>query len=284
MLYRELVAELEAQFAEAGIESARADAELLIAHCLELTRSELAVKIIMDESIEESSLGSIRDLAKRRADREPLQHLMGKAFFRNLELAVGPGVFVPRPETEGVTQIAIDALKAVPSAQPIAVDLATGSGAIALSLATEVPHAKVFAVELNPDSIKYTAANFARYAPVNGELREGDLATAFDDLANQVDVLISNPPYIPNDMIPIYPEVVKFDPAMALYGGNDGLDLVRTVAERGLLLLKPGGTLVVEHADIQGEAVRGILETAGYRQVRQHRDFNLRDRAVSAIR
>ncbi|MFM6980698.1 MAG: peptide chain release factor N(5)-glutamine methyltransferase [Micrococcales bacterium] len=284
MKYRELVDQLDAQFAAAGIDSSRADAELLIAHCADLNRSDLAIKIIMDEELDASILETILELAARRAQREPLQHLTSKAYFRNLELWVGPGVFVPRPETESVTQLAIDALKALASPSPIAVDLATGSGAIALSLATEVPYAKVFAVELNPDSIKYTAKNFERYAAENGELREGDLRFAFDDLAGQVDVLISNPPYIPNDMIPIYPEVVKFDPAMALYGGADGLDLVREVAKRGQLLLKPGGTIVIEHADIQGEGVRGILEAEGFRQVTQHRDFNLRDRAVTAIR
>lgn len=284
MKFRELVEQLDEQFEAAGIESARADAELLVAHCTKLNRSDLAIKIILDESIEDSALAKITALADRRAAREPLQHLTGKGYFRNLELTVGPGVFVPRPETEGVAQIAIDALKAVASPQPIAIDLATGSGAIALSLATEVPHSKVYAVELNPESINYTEANFARYAPENAALREGDLADAFDELAGQVDVLISNPPYIPEAMVPIYPEVANYDPPMALYGGEDGLDLVRTVADRALLLLKPGGTIVIEHADIQGEAVRGILEAKGFRQVRQHRDFNLRDRSVSAIR
>ena len=284
MKFRELVEQLDEQFAAAGIESSRADAELLVAHCAELNRSELAIKIIMDESIEAATLATIRSLATRRAAREPLQHLTGKAYFRNLELAVGLGVFVPRPETEGVAQLAIDALKAVPGPEPIAIDLATGSGAIALSLATEVAHAKVFAVELNPDSIKYTAENFARYGSANAELREGDLEFAFEELFGQVDVLVSNPPYIPQDMVPIYPEVANFDPAMALYGGTDGLDLVRVIAKRGLQLLKPGGSIVLEHADIQGDAVREILEAEGYRQVSQHRDFNLRDRAVTAVR
>lgn len=284
MKFRELVEQLDQQFATAGIESSRTDAELLVAHCAELDRSELAIKIILDESIEDVTLATIAALAARRAKREPLQHLTGKAYFRNLELSVGPGVFVPRPETEGVAQLAIDALKAVANPNPIAIDLATGSGAIALSLATEVTHAKVFAVELNPDSMKYTRRNFERYASENAVLSEGDLAVAFDELAGQVDVLVSNPPYIPEAMIPIYPEVANFDPAMALYGGNDGLDLVRVIAKRGLMLLKPGATIVLEHADIQGEAVRGILESEGYRQVRQHRDFNLRDRAVTAVR
>lgn len=284
MKFSELVASLEVQFAAAGIESSRADAELLVSFCANLSRSDLAIKIILDEVASAELLAAIEPFAMRRSNREPLQHLTGKAYFRNLELEVGPGVFVPRPETESVTQIAIDALKAVATENPIAVDLATGSGAIALSIATEIAHSRVFAVELNPDSLKYTRANFARYAPENVELSEGDLRVAFDELAGQVDVLISNPPYIPEAMVPIYPEVANYDPAMALYGGEDGLDLVHAVADRGLLLLKPGATIVIEHADIQGASVRGILEAKGYRQVRQHRDFNLRDRAVSAIR
>ena len=285
---RELLSELTAKFEGAGIESAQADAELLVADVLQMNRGELTVAVITNQAISAEQTARVETLAAKRAERVPLQHLTGKAYFRNLELSVGPGVFVPRPETEGVAQLAIDALRAVASETPIAIDLATGSGAIALAMATEVTNVKVYAVELSDDAIGYTRKNFERWSPAGSanaaELRHGDLATAFDDLFGQVDVLVSNPPYIPSAMVPIYPEVHLHDPALALYGGEDGLDLIRVISQRGLKLLKPGATLVIEHADQQSQAVVELLKNDGWRQVRDHKDFNLRDRAVTAIR
>jgi release factor glutamine methyltransferase len=195
---------------------------------------------------------------------------------------VGPGVFVPRPETEVVTQLAVDALRAIGSESPIAVDLATGSGAIALSLAVEVPNAKVFAIELSEDALQYTRVNFADLAP-DAVLVQGDLVDAFPDLDGTVDVLVSNPPYIPEAMIPIYPEVHLHDPGLALYGGLDGLDVVRNVDSAAKRLLRSGGTLIIEHADMQGEAVRELLLASRWRQVRTHKDLVGRDRATTAL-
>ena len=289
-----LLSGLADQFQAAGIESARADAEILTADILALSRGELAVQAITGFQVSQSNLERIQALAARRAERVPLQHLTGKAYFRNLELSVGPGVFVPRPETEGVVQIGIDALKlAVKSAeqrtiaveQPIAVDLGTGSGAIALALATEVPQAKVYAVELSDEAMPWTTKNFAKYgAPVGAELRQGDLSDAFQDLNGKVCVVVSNPPYIPNAMVPIYPEVHLYDPALALYGGDDGLDLIRKVSQTALRLLVSGGTLVIEHADIQSPAVVQLLLADGWNHVQPHQDFNQRFRSVSAVR
>jgi release factor glutamine methyltransferase len=179
--------------------------------------------------------------------------------------------------------LAVDALKAVPSDNPIAVDLATGSGAIAISLAVEVPNAQVFAVELSEDALVYTKQNFAKYAPT-ATLVQGDLADAFPELNGQVDVLVSNPPYIPDDMIPIYPEVHLHDPSMALYGGADGLDLVRKVEASAKRLLRKGGALVIEHADMQGDAIRELILNLGWRQCSTHKDLSGRDRATTAIR
>jgi release factor glutamine methyltransferase len=212
-----------AQFEKAGIESFQVDAEILLGFVLGLSRGELQVKAINGEDLDQADEIKYLELVEKRAERFPLQHLTGVAHFRQLELKVGPGVFVPRFETECVTQIAIDVLRAVPSENPIGVDLATGSGVIALSIATEVPHAKVYAVELSEEALKYTRENFARYAP-EATLVQGDLADAFPELNGKVDVLISNPPYIPDAMIPIYPEVHLHDPSIALYGGSDGLD------------------------------------------------------------
>lgn len=269
-----------ATFEQAGIESALADAEILLGHLLNLSRGELQSKVITDEEF--SLVEEFEALVAKRAERFPLQHITGVAHFRRLTLKVGPGVFIPRPETEVVTQIAVDALKASGSAEPIAVDLATGSGAIALSLAVEVPNAKVFAIELSDDALKYTTQNFADLAP-EAVLAQGDLADAFPELNGTVDVLVTNPPYIPDEMIPIYPEVHLHDPSLALYGGADGLDVVRKVDEAARRLLRSGGSLIIEHADMQGEAVRELLLASGWRQVRTHRDLVGRDRATTAL-
>ena len=267
-------------FAKAGIESAAADAEILLAHILKISRGELQAKAIIDSDFEQTEI--YQELVEKRAQRIPLQHLTGVAHFRRLTLKVGPGVFVPRPETEVVTQLAVDAIRNAGSEEPIAVDLATGSGAIALSLAVEVPNAKVFAIELSDDAMQYTRVNFAELAP-DAVLVQGDLADAFPELNGQVDVLVSNPPYIPDQMIPIYPEVHLHDPSLALYGGADGLDVVRKVDEAARRLLHAGGTLIIEHADMQGEAVRELLLASGWRQVRTHKDFVGRDRATTAL-
>ena len=277
------------KFEAAGIESARADAEILIAHILGLSRGELLVKAITGFQVSPSDLERIKDLVSKREQRVPLQHLTGVAYFRNLELQVGPGVFVPRPETEGVAQLGIDALNLAVAALSdktpvIAVDLGTGSGAIALAMATEVPQAKIYAVELSSDAMPWTTKNFATYGtPVGAELRQGDLADAFPDLNGKVSVVVSNPPYIPDAMVPIYPEVHLHDPKLALYGGQDGLDLIRKVSVTARRLLLTGGTLVVEHADIQSQAVVQLLLADGWNNVQAHQDFNQRFRSVSAV-
>lgn len=271
------------RFEEAGIESAKADAEILASFVLDISRGELLSKTITEDSFSEEESMKYEALVAKRAERFPLQHLTGFAYFRALELKVGPGVFVPRFETEVVTQLAVDALKAVASDSPVAVDLATGSGAIALSLATEVPYSKVHAVELSVDALVFTRENFARYAPT-ADLRQGDLTDAFQDLNGLVDVLISNPPYIPDEMIPIYPEVHLHDPSLALYGGSDGLDLIRKVDSTARRLLRPGGSLIIEHADMQGKAVQELLLASGWRLVATHKDLAGRDRATTGIR
>jgi release factor glutamine methyltransferase len=267
-------------FVKAGIESAAADAEILLAHLLNISRGELQAKAFTDSEFSETKIYT--DLVAKRAQRIPLQHLTGVAHFRRLTLKVGPGVFVPRPETEVVTQLAVDALRVIGKESPIAVDLATGSGAIALSLAVEVPNAKVFAIELSEEALKYTRVNFADLAP-DAVLVQGDLVDAFPELNGTVDVLVSNPPYIPDEMIPIYPEVHLHDPSLALYGGADGLDVVRNVDSAAKRLLRSGGTLIIEHADMQGEAVRELLLASGWRQVRTHKDLVGRDRATTAL-
>ena len=281
MLLRELLNHAAARFVLAGIDSAQNDAELLAAWALGISRSELQTKLIFDEEIDEVAAGPLIVAFARRQQREPLQHITGRAYFRNLELTVGLGVFVPRPETELIAQLAIDALKADPSNQPVAVDLGTGSGAIALAMATEVPHAQVFAVEKSAAAYEFAKQNFAKYSKIEN-LLQGDMADAFQELIGKVSVVASNPPYIPNDAVPRDPEVQQYDPALALYGGDDGLDLIRIISARAKELLHPGGFLVIEHADSQSKQVCELLLADGWVQVSAHQDLTFRDRAVSA--
>ena len=272
------------QLARAGIESADVDAELLIGHVLGLSRGQVQAKAATGSVLSDTDAASIRALVARREAREPLQHITGRAPFRNLELAVGPGVFVPRPETEQVVQFAIDALWAVPSEHPVAVDLGSGSGAIALAMATEVPHSVVYAAENSPEAFPWTTRNFAESGAANAHLVFADLADAFAELDGTVDVVISNPPYIPAEAIPRDPEVRLFDPAHALYSGADGLDAVRQVSRTGLRLLHRGGTLVLEHGELQAADIAALLRADGWTAVASHRDLLGRDRATTALR
>ncbi|MEY4296715.1 MAG: hypothetical protein RL016_561, partial [Actinomycetota bacterium] len=195
---------------------------------------------------------------------------------------VGRGVFVPRPETESVAQLAIDALSAAQTPEPIAVDLGTGSGAIALAMAVEVPTAKVFAVEKSTDAFPFTRKNFEKYEHTGARLVLGDLRDEFAELNGTVDVVASNPPYIPVDAIPRDPEVRDYDPNLALYGGADGMDVIHLVSATASRLLREGGYLVIEHADNQGEQVRQLLLADGWHEVQKHQDLTGRDRSVSA--
>lgn len=269
---------------EAGIADAAVDAELLAAHVLQCGRGELAAAAIRGDTMADAALARFEALIARRAAREPLQHLTGTAPFRHLDLQVGPGVFVPRPETEVLAQLAIDALMAAASPSPIAVDLGTGSGAIALAMATEVPHSRVFAAEKSPEAYAWARRNFDRVGAHNATLVLADLAEAFPQLAGTVSVLASNPPYVPDAAIPRDPEVRLFDPPLALYGGADGLDVVRVLSGVGLALTHPGGLIVLEHGEWQGEAIRDVLSRDGWRAAATHPDLTMRDRVTTALR
>ena len=268
----------------AGVPSPRADGELLISHVLGISRGAVQAKAITGEVLGAEDLIAVTELVERRAAREPLQHITGRAPFRSIELAVGPGVFVPRPETEGVAGIAIDALRSAASPQPIAVDLGTGSGAIALAMATEVPHARVYGVEVSPLAFVWTKQNFRESGATNATPVFTDLAVALPELDGTVSVVISNPPYIPRAAIPRDPEVRLFDPEIALYGGDDGLDVVHQVSATGLRLLHSGGTLVMEHGELQADAIAAVLESDGWTAIARHRDLLGRDRATTALR
>src|SRR4051794_2031323 len=270
---------------EAGVDSPDHDAQVLLAHVLGVERSQLPLV----DDVPPPVAVEYDALVARRAVREPLQHLTGTAWFRHVELLVGPGVFVPRPETELLAGWAVEAALEVVStgstdqkaAGAVVVDLGTGSGAIAKSLAHEVPTARVHAVELDEAAHAWAARNLAG---TGVDLRQGDLADAFDDLAGTVDVVVSNPPYIPHEAWEsVAAEVRDHDPELALYATGDGLDTIRVVAQRAALLLRPGGVVGVEHADAQGESAPAVFSGAGrWEQVRDHRDLAGRPRFLTA--
>lgn len=270
--------------AGAGVPNPRVDAELLVGHVLGMSRGAVQAQAAVDASLSIQDSLAISELVERRASREPLQHITGRAPFRSLDLAVGPGVFVPRPETEFVAQFAIDALRAVPSATPIGVDLGTGSGAIALAMATEVAHASVYGVEVSSRAFFWTRQNFRESGADNARAVFADLADALPEFDGTVDVVISNPPYIPSGAIPRDPEVRLFDPEIALYGGEDGLDVVRQVSTTAKRLLHRGGLLVLEHGELQAEPIAALLAQDGWSAVAHHRDLLGRDRATTALR
>lgn len=268
----------------AGVPSPRVDVELLAAHALGGTRADVHAAAVLGRPAPDG----LADLVARRAARVPLQHLTGLAPFRDLELRVGPGVFVPRPETEQVAQVAVDAAAAVAAerSEVLVVDLCTGSGALALAVAHEVPAASVHAVELDADAHAWAARNVAAAVGVTVHLVRGDARTALRELDGTVDVVVANPPYIPPDAVPVDAEVRDHDPGVALYGlGPDGLEVPRGVVGAAARLLRPGGTLVMEHAEVQAEAVRALVAATGaFAHVRTAPDLVGRDRMVVAVR
>ncbi len=270
--------------ARAGVPSPRADAELLLAEILQLSRGALAAHAVKGTVLASNHAELFARHARRRADREPLQHITGKAPFRARELSVGPGVFIPRPETEQVAQFAIDALLAVPTERPRGVDLGTGSGAIALAMATEVPHAEIWGIEVSAAAFEWTTKNFRDSGATNATALHGDLADAVPELDGLIVVVISNPPYIPTDAVPRDPEVALHDPEIALYGGTDGLDVVRQVSTTARRLLHSGGLLVIEHGELQAAQIGELLRADGWNAVSSHQDLLGRDRSTTAIR
>ncbi len=276
----EALAFAKEKLASVGVPSPDADAHWLLAHATDSTRAELLTNITFDLVLTQEQITEFNLSLEKRLRRIPLQHITGTAAFRSLELAVGPGVFIPRFETEQVTQIAIDFLNSLP-ARPKAIDVGTGSGAIAISLAKET-NAEVYAIELSASAVDYAKANIEANA-VDVKLLEGEFELLLPT-HRDLDLIISNPPYIPVSAVPQDPEVRDFDPELALYSGEDGLDAIRALIELALLSLRPGGMLVLEHADGQSDLVRELLLEAGYGAVSVHPDPTGRLRAVSAIR
>lgn len=272
----EAVREATAVLAAAGVPSPRVDAELLAEHLLGIGLGRLRALLLGDTPVP----AGYADLVAERARRIPLQHITGVAHFRYLALAVGPGVFIPRPETESVVQLVIDRLQGME--HPKVVDLGTGSGAIAGSIAHEVPGAEVHAVEFSEFAHAWAAKNLL---PLGVQLVRGDLRNALPEHNGSFDVVVSNPPYIPAEAIPNEPEVALHDPPEALYGGGaDGMELPTAAAASAARLLLPGGYFVMEHAEVQAGWIAGMLSRTGlWTEVTTHPDLNGKERATSAV-
>lgn len=270
-----LLEEAVASLTQAGVPSPQVDAELLLAHVMGLPRAMLRSRAKPQEPQRRAYL----ELVEARARRVPLQHLTGSAAFRYVDLEVGPGVFVPRPETELLAGWAVEQAQA--REVPVVVDLCTGSGAIALSIVHEVPTARVHAVELDEGALSWAERNLLG---TGVDLRQGDAFDAFADLDGTVDVVVCNPPYIPLEAWEsVAPEARDHDPVLALWSGEDGLDAMRRLEETAWRLLRPGGVVGAEHADAQGGSAPAVF-AGRWRDVVDHDDLAGRPRFVTATR
>jgi release factor glutamine methyltransferase len=270
-----LLAAAASSLAAAGVASPRVDAELLAAYVLGVGRGRLA----LIDGIRDSEARRLLDLVSERARRIPLQHLIGTAAFRHLELAVGEGVFVPRPETELLAGWGI--AHTAPGAT--VVDLCSGTGAIALSVADEAAPGRVIAVERSPAALAFLRRNTAGTAveAVAGDVTDPALLS---DLRGAVDVVLCNPPYVPEGSA-VPPEVAEHDPADAVFGGSDGLAVIRPVIALAAALLKSGGVVGIEHDDRHAAAVPGMLRANGrFVDVEDHQDLSGRPRYATARR
>lgn len=260
----------------AGVPTPRVDAELLLADLVELPRSRLFALDEVDDVVAKRFEAAVA----RRAVREPLQHIVGRAPFRRIELFVGPGVFVPRPETELLVDAVLPQLRS--RAQPLVVDLCAGSGALSLAIADEVPGARVVAVEADAAALEWLRRNAVGSAV---EIRPADVRdpAALDDLTGAAAAVVANPPYVPRSTT-VGPEV-RADPDVAVFAGPDGLDVIPHVVARAAELLGPGGVVAIEHDDSHRKAVPALLEQDGrFEAVADHDDLTGRPRYVTARR
>jgi release factor glutamine methyltransferase len=268
---RALLAQVTDRLAAAGVASPRVDAELLAAHVLGVPRGRLLIA----EPPAPEQKQALDDLVARRAAREPLQHLVGTAVLGPVEVAVGPGVFVPRPETETLLERALDLLRG--RDHPVVVDLCTGTAALALAIAHERPDADVHAVEIDPDALTWARRNTTG-SRVTVHAADVTVPGVLAELTGAVDVVTCNPPYVPEGT-PVPPEV-HADPHVAVFGGADGLAVVRPVATLAHRLLRGGGAVALEHDESHPAAVRDVLVAAGFTQVRTSEDLAGRPRVT----
>jgi release factor glutamine methyltransferase len=275
------LAEATTALERAHVPSARVDAELLAAHVLGIERSRLALA----QELEPDRYSWYCELVDARATRVPLQHLTGAAPFRHVLLAVGPGVFVPRPETELLVEWGLTWLRgAGHDGKPIVADLCAGSGAIGLAVATEYPAATVFAVESDPTALRWLRRNAYGHqvSVVDGDVTDPKTLAELD---GSVDLVLCNPPYVPEVSAPSLPAEVSHDPHGAVFAGVDGLDVIRPLVPRLATMLRRGGAVGIEHDDTQSIVVSALLHNDGhFEQLRTHHDLNGRPRFTTAVR
>jgi release factor glutamine methyltransferase len=271
------IMEAERILADAGVASPRADAELIAAHVLDVPRGKLMLTPLVDRQVIEA----IGSLVHQRAKRIPLQHLLGWAAMGAVTLEVGPGVFVPRPETEQLLEWGLAFIKG--RQNPLVVDLCTGSGALALAVAAERPDAEVHAVEIDHTALAWARRNMDD-SPVRLHLGDVTDPGLFTELDARVDLVLCNPPYVPiGTEVP--PEVGEHDPFNAVFSGSDGLTVIRSVVNLAARLLKPGGGVAIEHDDTQRESVPELLSTRKVlTSVEDHDDLAGRPRFATAVR
>lgn len=279
------VIEATAELERAGVPSARVDAELLAAHLLGVERTRLGLVPLVDPSV----IDEYRKLVARRAERVPLQYITGTTAMGSISLEVGPGVFVPRPETELLLAWALAHLEASGLRAPVVLDLCTGTGALALAIAHARPDATVHAIELQPQALAWARRNADRRreagdTPIN--LVQGDVTdrALLTELEGSVDLIVSNPPYIPEGAV-LDPEVADHDPHTALFGGADGLSVIKPMVNNIARWLRIGGAVGVEHDDTNGTQVADLFRARRvFDQVVEHPDLAGRPRFVVAHR
>ena len=281
LTFKEFLRGGKEQLSAAGF--AEVEAEILLAHTLGISRMDLhnpltvenALTAIGDMAIVEETFWELLD---RRCAHEPLQYLTGVAYFRHLEIKVGPGVLVPRPESELLVESVLTYIEKLSGAVSV-VDLGSGSGALALAIATEAPHTHVIAVEKSPEAIYWLKENVS-FIDEKVRILESDVATALDGV--KCDVVIANPPYVP-DSQELPRDVAEHEPAIALFGGVDGMKAPRLFISTASRLLKEGGFLAIEHHEEQGPAIADVL-SADFTDILLHQDLTGRPRFTTAVR
>ena len=281
LTFKEFLRGGKEQLSAAGF--AEVEAEILLAHTLGISRMDLhnpltvenALAAIGDMAIVEETFWKLLD---RRCAHEPLQYLTGVAYFRHLEIKVGPGVLVPRPESELLVESVLTYIEKLSGAVSV-VDLGSGSGALALAIATEAPHTHVIAVEKSPEANYWLKENVS-FIDEKVRILESDVATALDGV--KCDVVIANPPYVP-DSQELPRDVAEHEPAIALFGGADGMKAPRLFISTASRLLKEGGFLAIEHHEEQGLAIADVL-SADFTDILLHQDLTGRPRFMTAVR
>ena len=285
VLVAEALASLRDRLAAAGVPSPEADASILLGSVLGLSRGELLAHAHLGKELSAEVSAALEPLVQRRQAREPLQHIVGRAPFMNFEVEVGPGVFIPRPETESLAESALSMAQSlgVDERGLSIVDLCSGSGVLAISLARAVPWASVVAVEISPDACAYLERNVLRLAPSVEVVCSSVVNFAAAQGESSLDMIVANPPYIPDSEVPNDPEVFAHDPHLALFGGADGLDVVREIVEFARHALRPGGVIMMEHSNLQGAAIADLLVGRGFRTIHTEQDLLGRDRFTHGI-